>query len=749
MSQFAISSGLQRLGWPVFGLLILLAGVALTHEGHAPLPSKGVEVDPIKGWITLSPTAQKSLALQTAQAELKQVRQTKLAYATITTPWQQQYFVSSQLSGRLAQVHVNSGQRVERGQLLAEVESPELEGLLRQLREAANNLDLASRQFDRLAGLDQQQIVNGREFLEVGMQLEQFRSAVQISTAKLLSLGIDPARLESLLNSAQDDLQPLTLPLFSPHRGTVSHSDLAVGKVIAANEHLFEINDVSKLWVAIGVLENDLPHVRSGQEVDLEFNAFPGEKFTARISVTGNYIDPQTHVATVWTELDNPGEEARFLPGMHGTARIVVSEPAQLLTVPTAAVLGSGAERYVLVEMASTRKGYEYRRQNVVVASQGASHTQLQPGGLFPGDRVVTRGGHVLSSFFFLGSLRLSPEGIRNVGLKMDPVRRVSVEQVLEFDGTIDLPPGGVSTISTQVPGTLQRVWVDRGERVSEGQVVAEVSGLPVLDAQLELLQADREATYWETTLARFRAPGDSQLLATRQIWELDSKRSAAVIRRDAAQQTLLALGLTRTEISDIQRSGQPLPALPIRSPITGVVMRLNKVLGEGVAADEALIEVHDLARIWAQGYVSERDAGQIRVGMPARVRLLNEEAPPLAGHVARTARYLGDEDRSLSIWVEFHEPPVRTVQKNRLAVISATLNVPEPTLAVPHSAISREGIRTYVFVQQPDGLLERRPVSLGRADDRWIEVTRGLQTGEMIAVQGVSELATTFAAVR
>ena len=430
MLSISIRPNLRRLR--LSAAMAFLAAVSLdtatAHDGHAPLPTKGVQVDVEKGLITLSPEARKSLGLQTAVVEQRALEEKALAYATLVTPWQQQYFVSSQLSGRIAALHVVTGETVEPGQLLAEVASSEMESLQLELRSAVNDLSLSSRQAEQLRGLAQSQAVPGKDYIEATTKHEQDKNAVQIARSKLHSLGILDAAIDESLDGTAG-ATTLLVPLSSPIRGMVSHADLAVGKVIAANEHLFEVNDLSKLWVKIGVLERDVARVKAGQRVDLEFSAFPKQPIGAVVTVPGVEIDPTTHVATVWAEIANPSGNPKYLPGMYGTAKIVTSEPTKLLSLPASALLGSGAERYVLVEVAATSRGSEFRRQNVVVAAQNSALVQLRPGALFPGDRVVRVGGQVLSSFFILGSLRLSEEGIRNVGLKVEPVAEHVVEE--------------------------------------------------------------------------------------------------------------------------------------------------------------------------------------------------------------------------------------------------------------------------------------------------------------------------------
>jgi multidrug resistance efflux pump len=169
--------------------------------------------------------------------------------------------------------------------------------------------------------------------------LEQQRLALETVVLKLRSLGIEAASVDELLAMPAGSSRELRLPIRAPLAGTVSHSDLAVGKVVVADEHLFEVNDLSKLWVEIEVLENDLPKIQPGQAVELELAAYPGLKLSTQVDVVGGEIDPRTHVARVWAELPEGETGSRFLPGMHGVARVVVSPDRELLTLPAGALL--------------------------------------------------------------------------------------------------------------------------------------------------------------------------------------------------------------------------------------------------------------------------------------------------------------------------------------------------------------------------------------------------------------------------
>jgi cobalt-zinc-cadmium efflux system membrane fusion protein len=313
----------------------------------------------------------------------------------------------------------------------------------------------------------------------------------------------------------------------------------------------------------------------------------------------------------------------------------------------------------------------------------------------------------------------------------------------------VDVRPENLATVSSQMPGLLHSVLVDRGQRVEAGEVVAEIAGLPIQDLQLEMVQAHLEAELLDKTLERLESIRDSQVVAARFIWETESQRDSAVNRREGVKRTLTAMGMSSTDVDEILRKRRPVPVLPVRTPISGIVVTLNKALGEPVAEEEPLLEIQNLARPWIEGFVSELQARQIVVGTPARVRLVADPGFVGEATVVRSAQSFVGDNRTLSVWLEFADVPSPFMRRNLLARISATIDARAPQLAVPTSAVLRDGTRAFVFVQSANGLMERRPVELGIADDRYAAITKGLSQGEAVVIQGVAELQTTYASIR
>lgn len=732
-----------------FGILTTVAVTWLfAHEGHAPLPTKGAQVDVEKGRIVLAEAARTALDVRVATVEIRAFDEKVLGYVTLMAPWQQHAYATSQLSGRILHMHARPGQPVKAGEILAEMQSPQLEMLRLENVAAHTNVELSKKTVEALK-LNPAS-VSGQVLAEAETKLQQDVNAVEVARTKWLSLGLDQGDLETIRREKKL-ARPITLPVRSPLDGLVIHADLTVGRVIEPWEHLFEVVNLKKVWVRIDVLEKDLHKVAVGQNVDVTLVAYSGDPFATTVQVQSFSLDPVTHLVTFWGELENADEKApRFLPGMKGQAFIHVDQNKQAKVIPTSALIEDGLDRYVLVEEANSAKASEYQKKSVVVVRRDESWVEIQTSDVFPGDRVVTRGAHELGSFFFPAVLRLSPQSVRTIGLKVEPVQKQVVEDVLEMDGTVETPPDRRSFASPQIEGALQKVHVDRGQSVVKGQLLGEVASLPFQNLQLDLLKEHLEFQLLEKQLQALR-PLD-EVVSKLRLLQVESSLAASRNRRATLWSRLNLLGMSKEQLDDdlIQRKSLT-KLVPIRAPVTGTLVHFDKVVGQAVKADEKLFTVHDLDKPLIEGFVSERDLPRIRLDKPqsVRVRFSSDPGRFFTGKVLRSSGVFGMESRTVSVWVELDEYPKTPLLHKQLARLSIAVGQSEPIVSVPLSAVVHEGVSAFVFVQKSDGTFDRQEVKTGRSDDRLVEIVRGLEPGQMVAVRGTSELQTAHASLR
>jgi RND family efflux transporter MFP subunit len=234
-----------------------------------------------------------------------------------------------------------------------------------------------------------------------------------------------------------------------------------------------------------------------------------------------------------------------------------------------------------------------------------------------------------------------------------------------------------------------------------------------------------------------------------RTLLELQSRGERLATNLANLRQKLGTLGLTREQIDGVVRRREVLPSLPVRAPIAGLLADFDRVLGQVVRADEPLFEIHDVSQARVQVSIPVRESSRVAVGQGVRLRLVSQPELVIEGRVERLGPVVGPGSRSVSAWIDFDRTvPVR-LQHNLLARGAVTTARPAPVLAVPVPAVVRDGPKSFVFLQKPDGTFERRLVRTGRSDDRFIEVLSGVVADDPVAVGGVAQLQTAYAAIR
>ena len=708
------------------GLLasLLIVSPVHAHEGHRPLPTRGMEVNVETGSMILTKAARETLDVQTVEAEAMKLPRTLNAYGSVIIPWDRHAVIASPLTGRIVDLKVSPGETVSVGQVLAEMESPELEQLILELRTAQVELLLSSKMVENLGQVSRSGALPAVRLIEAKLRQDQDKAAVELASVKWQSLQLPLSMLNTILQSPQQNHRQL-LQLRSPIDGIVTHVDLSIGKVVDPKEHLFEIIDLRSVWLKIQVLEKDLTIVSVGQTIAFQMITDSSISYLGVVDVVDSYLDPNTHLGTVWATLKNERNGQPFLlPGMIGQVKVGSIKGGDQLVIPVSSVIRDGAERFVLVEQEQTAVASTYKKQPLVLGKRSGDFIEVLGGSLYPGDRVVTRGSHELGSFFAKGVLTVSPESARDIGLKTAPVSTDTIKETITIDGLVDVPPTNRSIASAQLGGAIVKILVDRGQTVRRGQVLAEVTSQAFQNLQLELLKTSLNFNMKQTMVENLRSAREA--IAPRQLWENESQLNQLASRSDIAIQQLKTAGITDQQIAELLSSKRLMVTLPVLAPIDGVLMGFDKFLGHVVRPDEPLFEVHDLSRVWVQGFISQRDFPRVRMGQQVRMRFVASPDEVLLGSITRSGQSISVGDQTLSVWIELQGKPSFTLQHNMLARIHIETGDMENSLSVPRKAIVHEGSRSYVFVEGADKTFERRFVVAGRSNDLQTGIVNG-----------------------
>jgi len=380
----------------VAAVVLLAAAVAVvllvTRAGasHDPPPSAPPAATATnRGAVALRAGAAQNNAIETAV-----VRRTRLAgdlhvIGNVTYGADQIAIVGPLVSGRVARLAAGLGAHVERGQILAEIESADVGEARAALISATARFSAAEANLRRERELADKQISSVREREVAEAQWAGEKAAVRAAQQRLRAIGLSPSEIEAV--GARDDGG--RVPLRAPIAGTVIERFVTLGQAVERANDAFKIADLGKVWVLLDLYEKDLGRVHVGQSVELRTDAWPGEVFPGRVAYVVPVIDEATRAAKVRVEIANPASKLRI--GQLVTAKLIGDasrETAPVLAVPLAAVQRIEGKPALFV-----KKGDEFERRIVELGVSGGELVEVRAG-VGEGDTVAAKGAFLLKS---------------------------------------------------------------------------------------------------------------------------------------------------------------------------------------------------------------------------------------------------------------------------------------------------------------------------------------------------------------
>jgi len=276
--------------------------------------------------------------------------------------------ISSRFPGRLEKLYLTyTGQPVKKGDPVADLYSPEAISAQREYL------------------LARESYLEVRESPE--MISEGARSLLDEAREKLVLWGFTGAQL-ALLESTKEVKNSVTI--YSPITGTVVKKNVDPQHYAGAGEDLYDVADLSSVWMVANAYEFDMQWLKVGQNVTATSDAYPGVKFSGSVNFISPTIDPATRTLSLRAQFSNPGDKLK--PGMYVDVIIGITLPAAVV-VPATALLSMGTRTVVWVQ-----KGPEIFQPRIVQQGARAGDQVQILKGISEGERVVISGGYLLDS---------------------------------------------------------------------------------------------------------------------------------------------------------------------------------------------------------------------------------------------------------------------------------------------------------------------------------------------------------------
>ncbi|NTW52568.1 MAG: efflux RND transporter periplasmic adaptor subunit [Chlorobiaceae bacterium] len=277
--------------------------------------------------------------------------------------------VTAWTAGRIDKLHVNAvGASVSRERPIAELYSPDL---------------MATQQEYLIALKSREQFRNST----VSSAMETGDTVVSSARQRLRLFGLRESQIAELERSGKPSTK---VEIYSPFSGVVIEKMVQQGQYVTTGEVLFNIADLSAVWVELEVYENQIRNITVGQPVEIRSDSFPGAVLNGKVSLIYPFLDPKTRTVKARVAMANPGMKLK--PEMFVNALIKV--PLTMgIALPVTAVMDSGKRQLVWVE----RSPGTFQPRQVVVGERIGDRIQILSG-LNQGDKVVISGAYLIDS---------------------------------------------------------------------------------------------------------------------------------------------------------------------------------------------------------------------------------------------------------------------------------------------------------------------------------------------------------------
>jgi cobalt-zinc-cadmium efflux system membrane fusion protein len=343
----------------------LLAGLVIAMPAQA-----------LEDLIKINAEQEQHIGIRTVKPESISTIPLARAPARVTLPPHNEYIVSAAQAGLINRVEVSMGMNIAKGQVLAQIQSPSLLGLQRDVLDAVTGFNLALSKLNRDTTLLEEGIIARMRYQETQSEYERYATALKEADQVLQAAGFSDIDIQTIkqtrrLNSFMN--------VRSPIDGVILERMVTAGQRVDVLAPLFRIGKLDELWLEIDMPQERMNEVRMGDRVRIE-NA----SNAARITQIGQSVNPGSQSALVRGVIEGKTQSIR--PGQNVNVQISHASTDRLFRLPLAALVYQEGKPYVFVR---TQGGFAARQ--VAVASTEERNVVIHEG-LRDGESVAIQG---------------------------------------------------------------------------------------------------------------------------------------------------------------------------------------------------------------------------------------------------------------------------------------------------------------------------------------------------------------------
>ncbi len=337
-------------------------------------------------------------------------------------------------------------------------------------------------------------------------------------------------------------------------------------------------------------------------------------------------------------------------------------------------------------------------------------------------------------------AITLSPDAVTRAGIAVQPAVRRDFRVHRDFPATVRPNENELAEVQPLVRGRVVEVYVDVGQDTKKGAPLALLDSAELGQAQATFLKTEAKLHEAERAYERARDLLQDKAISLAEFQRREAEALSARSEAREARNRLAVLGMREEAIHQLTLDRTVRSSVPIQAPFAGRVIARNITRGEVVETTEHLFTVADLSDVWIVANVPEKDVRLIKASHDVEIRLTAYPHDLFHGRITYVGDVLDPATRTMKLRVTAPNPGGK-LKPEMFATVRVYAD-PEPhVLAVPLSAVLRDGGNPIIFVQLQPGRFEARTVALGEENGEAVKVLSGLREGESVVTAGAFAL--------
>jgi len=332
----------------------------------------------------------------------------------------------------------------------------------------------------------------------------------------------------------------------------------------------------------------------------------------------------------------------------------------------------------------------------------------------------------------------LGQDAVQRAGIVVAPVTRGTSSSELRLPGVVEPNAYRQVVVTPLVGGRVTQVSAELGERVGRGEPMAQIYSPPLAEAQTRYVSVRAMLEAHDRELQRTQKLVEIGSASRQELERIHAEHAAQTAALQAARSELELLGVPASTIEALNAGRSVEATSTVPAPLDGVVTERLANVGLNVDPAARLFTVIDLSTVWVVGDVYERDFSRVRVGSEAVVTTPAYPNLTLRGRVSYIDPQVSAATRTAKLRVEVPNPR-GDLRLGMYADVVVTGATGSPVSMIPRSAVQNVGDRTVVYLantKEPGTFVERE-VRLGPASGDEVEVTAGVQPGDLVVTEG------------